>query len=319
MMRANHQSSARSVLLLDDDPAYGYLHILKSKAPRLRVVTVSNSTPDTRWDCDIWLGAPDKASELMHGGEKPAWLQLTWAGFAPLLKPSLPQNYLLTRAVDVFGQPMLEYVLAHLLAHAKASNTYLENQSRFIWSPAHCGTLLGLRVMLVGAGNIGLYIAKRLKCLGMEVVGVQRSPSAHEDLLATYDLASFKDYLDQVDVVINILPDTPDTRNIFDLDTFRRMKPGAMFMNIGRGSAVVDTDLVKVLEQQHLSAAVLDVFRQEPLPPSHQFWVAPNITITPHIAGPIDPELMVEAFLRNFEKFVMSQSLAGEVDLARGY
>jgi len=319
MVSASSVSSARNVLLLDDDPSYGYLTLLRSRAPELNVVGFTDSTADTRRGCDIWLGAPDKASSLMLDGEKPAWLQLTWAGFAPLLKPELPNNYLLTRAVDVFGQPMLEYVLAHLLSHTKASSAYLENQNRFIWCPAHSGSLLGMKVMLVGAGNIGLYMAKRLKCLGVEVVGVQRTPITCDDLIATYDLSSFKKHLGEVDVVINILPDTPATRNIFDLETLRRMKPGTMFMNIGRGSAVVDADLVQVLEEQHLSAAVLDVFRHEPLPPSHQFWVTPNLTVTPHIAGPIDPGKMIDAFLINLEKFDLSQSLLGEVDLARGY
>ncbi|MEE5072718.1 D-2-hydroxyacid dehydrogenase [Pseudomonas alliivorans] len=319
MARVNSRLGGSSVLLLDDDPAYGYLSLISRRAPELKIVTFSESDAVARGDCPIWLGAPDKAASLLMDGEKPDWLQLTWAGFAPLMKPALPKDYLLTRAVDVFGQPMLEYVLAHILAHSKSNASYLEKQNRFIWSPVQSNSLSGRRVMIVGAGNIGQYIAKRLKCLGMDIVGVQRVPTLSGEMQATFDLSTFASHLGDVDYVVNILPDTPKTRNIFNLETFRKMKPGAMFMNIGRGTAVVDADLVQALEEGHLSSAVLDVFRQEPLPPSHQFWVTPNIVITPHIAGPIDPVSMANSFLENLDRFESRLPLNGEVDLGRGY
>ncbi|MNF99898.1 Glyoxylate/hydroxypyruvate reductase A [compost metagenome] len=206
-----------------------------------------------------------------------------------------------------------------MLAHVNQGRVCSENQQRFIWGEVEIGTLQGKKVMLVGAGNIGLYVAQRLSCLGMHVVGVQREPKDSEHLRATYDLGSFCDHLGDADFVVNILPDTTETRNLFDRNLFKSMKPSALFMNIGRGSAVVDGDLVEAIGSHEIAGAVLDVFRHEPLPPSHQFWVTPNITITPHIAGPTNPERMVEAFLSNFDRFVSNRPLSGRVDLSRGY
>ena len=319
MLSATSQPDSRSVLLLDDDAADGYLSLLRSKAPEITVFPISDVYSQSDCPADIWFGAPDKAAHLLAQGWKPRWLQLTWAGFSPLLKSSIPDDYLLSRAVDVFGQPMLEYVLFHMLAHVKPGMSCSENQERFIWGAAESGTLHGQRVMLVGAGNIGLYVAQRLTCLGMQVVGVQRAPKESDHLLATYDLDSFYEHLGEVDFVVNILPDTPETRNLFDRKLFNLMKPSALFINIGRGSAVVDADLVEAIGNNRIAAAVLDVFRHEPLPPSHQFWITPNITITPHIAGPANPEMMVDAFLSNFERFISNRPLKGSVDLSRGY
>lgn len=310
------ESHDRRVLLLDGDSTHAYQALFRERSPSLTFSLLSENRNQSYDQFDIWFGAPDKAAELLREGYKPRWLQLTWAGFSPLQAPSMPTGYLLSRAVGVFGQPMLEYVLFHILRHIRPSAAYTENQDRFIWCPVHSGGLQGLRVMLVGAGDIGLYIARHLSMLGVIVSGVQRSPEPDEFLTEVFDLQDFRSGFGEADVVINILPDSSETRNLFGYTLFCEMKPSALFINVGRGSAVVDGELVTALEEGRLAAAVLDVFRHEPLPPSHQFWITPNLIITPHIAGPVDPFKMVDLFLANLERFNSGSALLGQVDLA---
>lgn len=112
MLSATSQPDSRSLLLLDDDAAGGYLVLLRSKAPEIKVFQLTDLISQAEAPTDVWFGAPDKAANLLSYGWKPRWLQLSWAGFAPLLKPSIPDDSVLSRAVDVFGQSMLAYLFS---------------------------------------------------------------------------------------------------------------------------------------------------------------------------------------------------------------
>ena len=123
----------------------------------------------------------------------------------------------------------------------------------------------------------------------------------------------------EVDYVINLLPNTPDTHDLYDAALFKQFKPTGLFINVGRGVAVVDADLVDALKEGHLAGAVIDVCRQEPLPQRHPFWTAWGLLLTGHSSAPTSPPMMVELFVQNLRAYQAKQALRGEVDFERGY
>lgn len=309
-------ASLPTVLLADPDSAE--LHVLIRQA-HAQLPLRTRDEVDAQGDCDVWLGAPEHVIELLDRGLRPRWVQLTWAGVTPMLDPRVPRGYQLTRASGVFGAAMLEYVLHHMLAHAWKAADYPFAQSRFSWQPASSPRLAGKRVLIAGLGSIGAHIAAGLSALGMQVSGIQRSPRAVVGVERVGSLEALLPMAAQADYVVNVLPDTPQTRDLFDSAFFSALPGNALFINIGRGNAVVDRDLVHALEQGQLAGAVLDVFRKEPLPPSHQFWVTPNLMLTPHVAGPTDAAAMIDFFLCNLRKYQFGQPLDGQVGFERGY
>jgi phosphoglycerate dehydrogenase-like enzyme len=107
----------------------------------------------------------------------------------------------------------------------------------------------------------------------------------------------------EVDYVVNLLPNTPNTHDIYDAALFKQFKPTGLFINVGRGVAVVDADLVEALKEGHLAGAVIDVCRQEPLPQRHPFWTAWGLLLTGHSSAPTSPSLMVQLFVENLRAY----------------
>ncbi|GGJ90290.1 D-2-hydroxyacid dehydrogenase [Pseudomonas matsuisoli] len=269
--------------------------------------------------CEIWLGAPDLLVEPLRRGLRPRWLQSTWAGITPLLAEGLPRDYLLSRAVGVFGQVISEYALTYMLANERQLLARLDSQRAGHWDTTLPGTLAGKCVLIVGTGDIGSAIAQLLRGFGCELLGISRQLHTGSVFDRTGTLEALPTFAARADYVINLLPDTSRTRDVYNAAFFQEMKPSALFINVGRGGAVVENDLVAALEQGHLAGAVLDVFRQEPLPHDHPFWSAPNLVITGHVAGPTLVPLMSGLFKDNVRRLQTGEDLRGQVDFNRGY
>lgn len=267
----------------------------------------------------IWLGEPDAAAALLAQGAKPEWLQSTWAGFKPLLAAGLPRDYRLSRAVGVFGQPIAEYVIAQLLRHELQLDARQRSQHQREWNHRLPGSLAGKKVLIVGAGDIGGEVAGFLQPFGVELYGIVNTPRPLSAFKQVAGLDELQTAVQHADYVINLLPDTAATADIYNAALFAAMKTSALFINVGRGTAVVDEDLLAALRSKQIAGAVLDVFRQEPLPKAHPFWQAPNLTITGHVAGPMVPALLVRLFLDNLRRFQRGEALRGAVDFAKGY
>lgn len=304
------------------EQAHGrYAELLQSALPQLQLVMGSDPQAllGAAADCPIWLGQPDLLVPLLRAGYKPAWLQSTWAGITPLLQPGLPQDYRLTRAVGIFGQVMAEYVLTYLLAHRRRLLARLGSQVEQRWDNQLPASLRGLRVLIVGAGDIGRQVAQFLAPFGVELRGIAREPRAIEPFAEVCGMTELGEQAGWADCLVNLLPDTPATRDIYDTALFARMAAQALFINAGRGVAVVDDDLLAALQAGQLAGAVVDVCREEPLPPGHPFWDAPRLLLTGHTSAPTDPVAMTELFLDNLQCYQQGQALRGQVDFARGY
>ncbi|WP_044874810.1 D-2-hydroxyacid dehydrogenase [Pseudomonas sp. LFM046] len=270
-------------------------------------------------ECPIWLGEPDLMAQLLRKGCKPEWMQSTWAGITPLLATDLPHDYRLTRAVGIFGQVMAEYVLTYLLAHQRHVLSRVAAQTEKRWDNRLPRSLDGKRVLIVGSGDIGQSVAGFLEPFGVELHGIAREPRQLEPFERVFGMEALAEQAAWADCVVNLLPDTPTTRDIYDAAIFERMRPTALFINAGRGVAVVEHDLVAALEAGKLAGAVIDVCREEPLPAWHPFWTARNLLVTGHSSAPTLPSAMAALFVDNLNRYRTGGALRGRVDFQRGY
>ena len=298
-----------------------YAELLRQQAPELELYGSDRPAALAEYaaSCPLWLGQPDLLAPLLRQGLRPQWLQSTWAGITPLLAGDLPTNYALTRAVGIFGQVMAEYVLCHLLAHERQLFAALASQVEQRWDNRLPRSLAGRKVLIVGTGDIGLSVAQFLAPFGIELLGIASRPRNLQPFRQVAGLDELPSLVGEADYLINLLPDTPATRDIYDAALFAQLKPSALYINAGRGVAVVDADLVAALEQSHLAGAVIDVCREEPLPAGHPFWHAPRLLLTGHSSAPTEPRLLVQLFLDNLARWQGGNKLRGPVDFARGY
>lgn len=308
------------VLIAEQDHAH-YAQLLGQAAPDLEILTSSDSAELALQasQCLVWLGQPDLLASLLRQGHKPAWMQSTWAGITPLLADGLPRDYRLTRAVGIFGQVMAEYMLTYMLGHEREVLPRLLSQVERRWDDRPGGTLEGRQVLIVGTGDIGQRVAEFLQPFGVTLYGIASSAREQAPFAEVAALADLPSRVERADYVINLLPDTPATHDLYDAALFQRFKPSALFINAGRGVAVVDGDLVEALKQGHLAGAVIDVCRQEPLPQRHPFWTALGLLLTGHSSAPTSPAAMVRLFVENVRAYEAEQGLRGEVDFTRGY
>ena len=253
------------------------------------------------------------------------WVHLNSAGWDRFDRPDVrlqfaTRNRLLSNSAGVYSEPCAQHLLAFMLADARQLPRSLSHQFGDHGWPqlatrAAC-RLLGpeATVALVGFGSIAARIAQLLVPFGARVVGARRNPSGQESV-QVLPMAELPRLLAEADHVVDILPGGPATKHLFDAALFSRMKRGATFYNIGRGSTVDQSALLDALATGQLRAAYLDVTEPEPLPPAHPLWQASGCTITPHAAGGHagEAERLVSHFVQNLARFAERQPLVDRV------
>lgn len=245
------------------------------------------------------------------------WIHIGGAGIdriANALKGSA-RIPILTRTIGAMGRQMAEYVLGYILADLQKMRFRDGRQSEADWQkeaslPSY---LFNRSVAIFGTGPIGKGVAEALTPLCREVTGYSRSGREAEGFTRTLPLERFGG----ADIVIAALPSTRETDGIVGKVLLERMN-GSLFINIGRGAVLDDHALLRALESGAVRHAILDVFRQEPLPQDHPYWSHEAITVTPHVSGVTRPIDIAEAFAERLPKF-LARRLTSEVDLARGY
>ncbi|MCL1124578.1 D-2-hydroxyacid dehydrogenase [Shewanella surugensis] len=294
-----------------------YRQLLSScQLPQLHLL---DDDPINIQKADIWLAEPDLAAPILSHAYNLKWLQSTFAGIDPLVKPKLRKDYKLTNIRGIFGPLMSEYLFGYLLAHSRQHQKYKQQQQQKIWQPSSFKSLQDQTLLLLGTGSIAQHIAKTAKHFGMQVVGINRSAKPAQGFNSIDTLSHLNQYIPHADTIASILPNTTDTQNILNEETLALMKPNAILFNLGRGN-VLDLDaLFKQLSQHQEQQAILDVFNQEPLPKAHPIWSLNNVTITPHIAAPSFPEQVVEIFVQNYSRWINSKTLLHQIDFEKGY
>jgi phosphoglycerate dehydrogenase-like enzyme len=270
-------------------------------------------------DVDLVLGEPKPIKAALAALPALVWAQSIWAGIEPLLDPALRRNYILTNARGVFGGLMSEYVIGYLLAHERKIFKRLEDQKNKSWDELETGTLRGKTIGLLGVGSIGAEVARAAKFFGMKVRGYTRISETSADIDQYYHNADLQGFAKGLDYLVNILPNTMDTRKIIDANLLNALPSRALVINVGRGQAVDESALITALVQNKIAGAVLDVFDREPLPKDHPFWTTPNLLMTFHTAAPSMPEDLVKIFIENYKLFIQDKPLNYQVDFERGY
>ncbi len=243
------------------------------------------------------------------------------AGIEALLEPGIvPDGVPIVRMVDDgLAAGMLDWVLATTLAWHRNLFGYDEAQREGRWLPQPERLARERTVCMLGAGHLSAPIAEQLARIGFVVRCWSRTPRQ----IAGVDCHSGADGLvaavGGADVLINLLPLTPSTENILDATLLLRLAPGGVLINAGRGRHLVDEAALALLDKGHLSAAFLDVFREEPLPPGHPFWRHPGVHVSPHAAAPTHARAAVSAIAENILQFEAGGRLRHVVDRARGY
>ena len=279
-------------------------------------------------DADAIIGTA--TPELLAAGDQLRWVQVGAAGVERYLEiPELGNGtVLLTNGQRLASEVIAEHVMALTRALARGLNRAVAAQIEGKWRRSEIGDnaplvkLRGKTLLVVGLGGIGTEVARLADAAGMRVTAIRSSrrpgPSFVSKTGLTEDLP---EYAHEADVVVNCLPMTPGTEDIFDAEIFAAMRETAFFVNVGRGGTV-DTDaLVAALSDGVIAGAGLDVTDPEPLPEGHPLWQAPNLIITPHFAAWSDAgrELQWLLFRENLRRFVAGERLLSVVDPERGY
>lgn len=251
------------------------------------------------------------------------WIHATSAGVDKLLFPELVESEVpVTNARGLFDRPIAEYVLGMILAFAKDLKGTFELQRHRTWRHRETERIDGRTALIVGVGGIGRESARLLRAAGMEVLGVGRTArDADADFGRVHAGEDLLDLLPQADDVLVAAPLTEQTHGLFGTEAFRRMKPTARLINIGRGPIVQTGALLEALEQEQIAGAALDVFEEEPLPADHPLWERPGVIITAHMAGDFLGwrEAAASQFLENFHRWRAGRGPFNLVDKRRGY
>jgi len=268
---------------------------------------------------NILLGNPPMAKSYINKAKNVVWMQSSFAGVDAMNEKDLRKDYVLTNVKDTYGQPMAEYVLAYILMFEKDVLVHMNFQKDKMWKQRPAHVLAGKTVCILGTGSIGREIAKVLKSFGMKVFGYKTQYEKVEFFDEIYTREKLGEFLGAGDYVVSVLPRTVDTDDFFNRETFAMMKSSAVFMNIGRGNAVNEADLVEVMKGKIIAKAVLDVFKEEPLPAQSELWHMPGVYITPHLSGYVINDKIFEIFEENYRRFVKGEALKYQVDFAKGY
>ena len=229
-----------------------------------------------------------------------------------LADPDLPEGVPLTRIVDPeLQQSMAEYVCQAALSHFRQMASYRQQQRQRLWQVLPQPQISTAQVGILGYGQLGAFVGGRLQALGFPVQGLRRRDAELAGKLA--------DFLAATDILVCLLPLTAETRGILNLQLFQQLRPGACLIQVARGEHLVEEDLLTALAAGFVSAATLDVFHDEPLPPGHPFWEHPQITITPHCSAITNPATAVPQILENYRRLHQGAALLHQVDIARGY
>ncbi len=266
----------------------------------------------------VVLGQPDLVAAALGFMPRLRWVQSTWAGVEPLLQQER-RDFELTGVKGVFGPLMAEYVFAYLLAHETKLLQRHHRQRQRDWWTQDSGTLWGRTLGIMGTGSIGRHIARAGLAFGMRVIGFSLSGAAVEGFENVFPGAELHQFLAEPDYLVGVLPGTPATDALLDADAVGVMKPECLLINVGRGNLIDEAALAAALRAGRLRGAVLDVFRQEPLPQDSPLWDTPNLTVTAHVAAHSRPADIARLFEENYNRFLTGAPLRHRIDFERGY
>ncbi|GAA1324303.1 D-2-hydroxyacid dehydrogenase [Nonlabens tegetincola] len=297
---------------------------LASDYPDLTFRTVPMDGPiqDHYLEAEIlWMSAlsDEIFDEILAKNRSLQWVQLTAAGFDWILRDGLTarlENGLrATRSGHSFDTPIAEFVLASMFYHARKFPELVHAQRARQWTRPEADEIGGSTVAIVGTGSIGQEVAWRAKAMGSTVLGVNRTGTPAQGFDRVVPQSELKTLLPVTDYLVIAAPLTHETRHMIGTAEFDAMKNTAVLINVGRGEIVETRSLQDALRSGAISAAVVDVFEEEPLPSEHELWDVPNLFVTPHTSFRASGNLrrLETEFRLNLERYLKGETLAGEM------
>jgi len=259
---------------------------------------------------------------LLPAMPKLRWAQAMTAGVEGWLAlPDLPDHLTLTCARGTHREAMPENIIGALLYVAKPYAEAVENQKRRKWVQRPAQPLTGKTLGILGLGAIGRDVARIAAALGLRVIGTRRRLEPMADVAEVFPADRTPEVLAQSDFLLLLLPATPETDNFINAERLGMMKPSAWLLNFGRGHLIRDDDLIAAVKAKKIAGAMLDVYRQEPLPADHPFWTTEGIIVLPHIGGPHPQRdrFVARLFVDNLGRFLDAKPLKEVVDRKAGY
>lgn len=318
------------------------LERIRAAAPdaRLVMVSVEGLADGPLDDVEVmlrgWLSS-DVFDRILVRAPRLSWVHSATSGVERAITPAaLERGLVVTNARGVFSRPIAEYVLMMILSVSRRLPQLLELQRERTWQPLEGAELRDVTVGIVGLGSIGRAVASLATAFGCRVVAVRRRADAgstssglDEDgrpfEALTLDRVggpeTLPELLGESDFIVLAAPLTPETEEMINAETLAMVKPGAWLINVARGRLVDERALLRALQDGELGGAVLDTFRDEPLPAASPFYDLPNVIVTPHTAWSSGRVLdrSVELFCENLRRFTAGEPLLNVVDASAGY
>ncbi len=300
-----------------------WLAALQAQAPQRRVVMASDTSAfrDMRYAL-VWkppaglLAALPNLDLIVNLG----------AGVdAILADATIPRHIPIIRAMDPnLTMRMTEWVVLQALYHFRQMPAYLAQQRAKVWRELPQMAASAATIGLMGTGVLGQSAASVLQRLGFNVIGWSRTPKPGLPFPVHHGDSGLREFLGQTDILVCLLPLTPETTGILTYDLLRQLRqdgplPGPILINGGRGKEQVEPDILRALDDGTLAGATLDVFVEEPLPTTSPLWLHPKLTITPHVAADSDPDAMTAYLLGQIAMFEAGLPMDNVVDRAAGY
>ena len=300
-----------------DDPV-AWSKALKAEMPELDV-RVSPELGDPR-DIEtalVWKAPPGELAVLPN-------LKLITnlgAGVDPILADAtIPPHIPVARLGDeVMARMMAQFVTMCVLRHYRDLARYARQQRERRWEYVLPRASYDCRVGVMGIGLLGGAAARMLAGIGFPVAGWGRSPRTIEGIETYHGAEGLAPFLARTEILVVLLPLTPETRHIVNRDVLYRLPRGAKLVNCGRGGTVDEAALLAALEDGQIAEATIDVFETEPLPATHPFWSMDQVLVLPHIGSIAVPEIAARDVVENIRRLRAGQPLLNIVDRARGY
>jgi phosphoglycerate dehydrogenase-like enzyme len=288
--------------------------------PEFVVPELREPTPALLSQAEVCIGHP--TAEQLAAMPRLRWLQVMTAGAERWLH--LPTSIILTTANPVFVEPAAEHALSLLLALGRDLPHQVRQGVQRQWTKStSCRDLAQATVVVIGLGAIGQAIAVRLAAFGARVIGVRRDlhGSVPPGVTAVHGVSGLPDLLGQADVVVVALPTTAATDGLLSRAHLEGVKPGAVVINVGRGSTIDQQALVDGLRSGRIGGAGLDVTTPEPLPSEHPLWSFPNVLITGHSVNtsPGKARRRAALVIAQLERWSRNEPLWYQVDRSKGY
>lgn len=292
-----------------------WIKVIQRNQPGLRIQVYPEITdPDAVEVVLVWQHPEGILSEFKHL----KMVSSMGAGVDHILRDkSISKDLPIVRIVDDrLTWSMTNYVVMGVLNFHRQLIRYQKDQNRKVWDMSN--PEIPVKVGVMGVGALGYDVLEKLDYLGFPVCGLGFSEK--EDFKFPYFTKDNLDgFLQEINILVCLLPLTPDTEGILNLELFKKCQPGTFLINVARGKHLAEKDLLLALDQGLISGALLDVYQTEPLPGEHPFWEEEKIILTPHIASVTNPEAAAPQVLENIRRLNANEDLLNVVNRKRGY